>query len=138
VQVQKVSFTSAYSQNQQAKEVKDVKERDVNPESSFYNKENFMQIGAISDFLAGSGISFGVLEAINKRSLVKKVNIIPAALEIMAKKATKRNILLALGIGGLYSALDLYLSSKLLPKIEKSYDKLANIDKNANVKMENI
>jgi len=114
MQVQKISFTCAPQG----------KNRSEGNQSSLYNKQNFIQIGAINDFIAGSAVGFGILESRDKFKLLKKENVLPAALKEIAKKQTKHNILLGLGIGALYTAADLALMHKLMPKMEKMYDKI--------------
>ena len=115
MQVQKISFTSS--------PVK-VPAKNEDKQSSLYNKQNFQQIGAINDFIAGSAIGFGILESRSKFKLLKQENTLPAALKQLAKKQTKHNILLGLGIGALYTAVDVMLFRKFAPKIETVYDKL--------------
>ena len=114
MQVEKVSFTS--SQN--------------NPKrSSLYSKENFIQMGAISDFFIGSAIAFGVFESYDKFNLLKQENILKSALPKIAKKHTIKNVFTALIFGALYTAIDIALTKKFLPKLEKAYDKLDDMQK---------
>ena len=119
MQVQKISFTSIPDKKEQT-------------QSSLYNKQNFVQIGAINDFIAGSAIGFGVLESRSKYKLLKQKNTLPDALKHMAKKQTRNNIFIGLGIGALYTALDVLLFNRYSNKIEATYDKLDKLEKEKN------
>ena len=118
MQIQKISFTA----NPQ------IQSQNENKQSSLYNKQNFIQIGAINDFIAGTAVGFGVLESRDKFKLLKKENTLPIALKQMAKQHTKRNILIGLGIGALYAGIDFALMNKFSPKLENMYDKIDELN----------
>ena len=119
MQISKVSFTSNLQ----------IKKQNENKQSTLYNKQNFIQIGGINDFIAGSAIGFGILESRDKFKLLTKEKTLPGALKELAKKHTKRNVLIGLGIGALYAIIDMALMKKFSPNLEKMYDKLDEIEK---------
>ena len=110
MQVGKVSFTSLQQNNTK--------------QSALYSKENFIQMGAISDFFIGTAVAFGVLESRDKFKLIKQENIIASALPKVAQRHTIKNAGLSVLFGALYTAIDMALTTKFLPKFEKAYDKL--------------
>jgi hypothetical protein len=115
MQVEKVSFTS--SQNNQK-------------QSALYSKDSFIKMGAISDFFVGTALAFGVMESYDKFHLLKNQdNILKSALPKIAKKHTVKNAFTAVLFGALYTAIDVAITTKLLPKLEKTYDKLEDMQK---------